>query len=167
MQRDIATAAPDDNTAESGEQRPLAEDTAGPSRTEMESRGIANFEQGKYAEALELLRIVIGAAAAIVLMHNHPSGDPTPSEADIKVTRDLIRAGQLLAMLVILGHGTELNDQEIAPEEDHKLQDGDRIRFGKVETSYFSENPAEARPLPETAGVAAVIAETSKRPADA
>jgi len=30
---------------------------------------------------------------AIVLMHNHPSGDPTPSEADFKVTRDLIRAG--------------------------------------------------------------------------
>jgi len=27
---------------------------------------------------------------------NHPSGDPTPSEADIKVTRDLTRAGQLL-----------------------------------------------------------------------
>jgi DNA repair protein RadC len=35
-------------------------------------------------------------AAAIVLIHNHPSGDPTPSEADIKVTRDLIRAGQLM-----------------------------------------------------------------------
>jgi DNA repair protein RadC len=29
-------------------------------------------------------------------MHCHPSGDPSPSEADIKVTRDLIRAGQLL-----------------------------------------------------------------------
>jgi DNA repair protein RadC len=35
-------------------------------------------------------------AAFIVLIHNHPSGDPTPSEADIKVTRDLIRAGQLM-----------------------------------------------------------------------
>lgn len=29
-------------------------------------------------------------------MHNHPSMDPTPSEADIKVTRDLIRASRLL-----------------------------------------------------------------------
>ncbi len=38
---------------------------------------------------------MIGAATVIVLMHNHPSGDPTPSEADIKVTRDLIRSGQL------------------------------------------------------------------------
>ncbi len=39
---------------------------------------------------------VIAGAASIVLMHNHPSGDPTPSEEDIKTTRDLIRAGQLL-----------------------------------------------------------------------
>jgi hypothetical protein len=44
--------------------------------------------------------IIVGAAA-IVLMHNHPSGEPTPSEADIKVTRDLIRAGQLLKMEVL------------------------------------------------------------------
>jgi antirestriction protein ArdC len=39
---------------------------------------------------------IISSASAVVLMHNHPSGDPTPSEADIKVTRDLVRAGQLL-----------------------------------------------------------------------
>src|ERR1041384_6926377 len=44
---------------------------------------------------------VIIAAAAVVLMHNHPSGEPTPSEADIKVTRDLIRAGQLLKIEVL------------------------------------------------------------------
>ena len=30
-------------------------------------------------------------AAALILAHNHPSGDRAPSEADIKVTRDLIR----------------------------------------------------------------------------
>ncbi len=50
-------------------------------------------------------------AAAIILAHNHPSGDPTPSEADIRITRDLIRAGRLLRMEVldhlILGHRTE------------------------------------------------------------
>ena len=45
----------------------------------------------------EVFRLAIMAsAAAIVIMHNHPSGESTPSEADIKVTRDLIRAGQLL-----------------------------------------------------------------------
>ncbi|MEI9960983.1 MAG: DNA repair protein RadC [Limisphaerales bacterium] len=43
----------------------------------------------------EVFKSAIAAnAAAIVLAHNHPSGDPTPSDADIKVTRDLIRAGQ-------------------------------------------------------------------------
>lgn len=44
---------------------------------------------------------IVGSAACILLMHNHPSGDPTPSEADIKVTRDLIRAGQLLKIEVV------------------------------------------------------------------
>ena len=50
----------------------------------------------------EVFRAAIAAgAAAILLVHNHPSGDPTPSEADIKVTRDLIRAGQLLKIEVV------------------------------------------------------------------
>jgi DNA repair protein RadC len=50
----------------------------------------------------DVFRSAIGAnAAAIVLAHNHPSGDPTPSESDIKVTRDLIRAGQLLKIEVL------------------------------------------------------------------
>jgi DNA repair protein RadC len=37
----------------------------------------------------------------VMVVHNHPSGDPTPSEADIRVTRDLIRAGQLLKIDVL------------------------------------------------------------------
>jgi len=50
----------------------------------------------------EVFKAAIAAnAAAVVLAHNHPSGDPTPSEADIKVTRDLIRAGQLLKIEVV------------------------------------------------------------------
>lgn len=44
---------------------------------------------------------IVMNAAAIVLCHNHPSGDFTPSEADIKVTRDMIRAGQLLKIDVL------------------------------------------------------------------
>ena len=63
-------------------------------------------------------------------------------------------------------NGTELNGKELAPETDHKLQDGDKLRFGKIETRYKSENPAEARPLPEAEELAAVVAETSARPAD-
>jgi pSer/pThr/pTyr-binding forkhead associated (FHA) protein len=63
-------------------------------------------------------------------------------------------------------NGTELNGKELAPETDHKLQDGDKVVFGKVETRYKSENPAEARPLPEAEEVAAVVGETSARPAN-
>jgi DNA repair protein RadC len=54
---------------------------------------------------------IVKRASAVILVHNHPSGDPSPSEADIKVTRDLIRAGQLLKIEVldhvILGKRTE------------------------------------------------------------
>jgi len=53
---------------------------------------------------------ILTNAAAIAIAHNHPSGDAGPSEADIKVTRDLIRAGQLLKIEVvdhlILGQAT-------------------------------------------------------------
>mgnify|MGYP001581742922 CR=1 FL=1 len=44
---------------------------------------------------------IVCNASAIVLMHNHPSGESTPSEADIKCTRDLIRAGHCLKIEVI------------------------------------------------------------------
>jgi len=57
----------------------------------------------------EIFRLaVMASAAAIIIAHNHPSGDSTPSEADIKITRDLIRAGQLLKIEVldhiVIGH---------------------------------------------------------------
>ncbi|MGD0253233.1 MAG: JAB domain-containing protein [Verrucomicrobiota bacterium] len=39
---------------------------------------------------------ILHNAFAVVIAHNHPSGDPTPSESDIKITRELIRAGQYL-----------------------------------------------------------------------
>lgn len=59
----------------------------------------------------DVFRAAIAAnAASVVLVHNHPSGDPSPSDADVKVTRDLIRAGQLLKIEVvdhiIIGHAT-------------------------------------------------------------
>jgi DNA repair protein RadC len=65
----------------------------------------------------EVFRAAIMAnAAAVILLHNHPSGDPTPSDADIKVTRDLIRAGQLLKIEildhVILGRATSTRTKD-------------------------------------------------------
>lgn len=40
-------------------------------------------------------------AAQIILSHNHPSGDPSPSEEDLKLTRQLIEAGKILGIDII------------------------------------------------------------------
>jgi DNA repair protein RadC len=39
--------------------------------------------------------------ASIIVVHNHPSGDPTPSPEDVRVTRDLVAAGKLLDIEVL------------------------------------------------------------------
>jgi DNA repair protein RadC len=44
---------------------------------------------------------LVMAAHAVILAHNQPSQDPSPSEADIRVTRELLRAGQLLKIEVL------------------------------------------------------------------
>ncbi len=67
---------------------------------------VASISQGTLDTLLvhprEVFKAAINAnASAVVLAHNHPSGDPAPSEADIQVTRDLIRAGQLLKIEVL------------------------------------------------------------------
>ena len=41
------------------------------------------------------------AAAAVILAHNHPSGDPTPSLEDLRVTRQLVEASRILGIRVI------------------------------------------------------------------
>ncbi len=49
-------------------------------------------------------------ATSIIAVHNHPSGDPTPSGADVSITRDLVEAGNLLGMElldhVVIGSGS-------------------------------------------------------------
>lgn len=44
---------------------------------------------------------VVANAFGVIIAHTHPSGDPMPSESDIRVTRELIRAGQLLKIDVL------------------------------------------------------------------
>lgn len=41
------------------------------------------------------------SAAAVILVHNHPSGDPTPSGEDLAVTKRLVEGGQLLGIEVL------------------------------------------------------------------
>lgn len=52
---------------------------------------------------------VIAAAYAVIVMHNHPSGDPTPSQADRQITKVFADAGRILRINVtdhiIVGHG--------------------------------------------------------------
>ena len=40
------------------------------------------------------------SASGVILVHNHPSGDPTPSKADIDMTRQIMEAGKPLSILV-------------------------------------------------------------------
>lgn len=40
-------------------------------------------------------------ATAILLAHNHPSGDPTPSPEDVALTREVIQAGRVLEVEVL------------------------------------------------------------------
>jgi DNA repair protein RadC len=44
---------------------------------------------------------VVASAAATVLVHNHPSGDPEPSEEDLSITKRLVEAGELLGISVL------------------------------------------------------------------
>ena len=61
-------------------------------------------------------RVLVLQASALILVHNRPSGDPTPSKADIAVTRDIVKAAQPLGVTVhdhlIIGRGrhTRLRD---------------------------------------------------------
>src|SRR5271166_5573626 len=56
-------------------------------------------------------------ASALILVHNHPSGDPSPSKADITVTRDIIKAAAPLGIIVhdhlIIGRGRHNSLREL------------------------------------------------------
>ncbi|MCC6174068.1 MAG: hypothetical protein IT305_02085 [Chloroflexi bacterium] len=54
---------------------------------------------------------VARGAAAVVLVHNHPSGDPTPSPEDIRLTAEAARAGDLL--------GVDLLDHVVIGRSEH------------------------------------------------
>ena len=52
---------------------------------------------------------IVESAASVILLHNHPSGDPTPSREDLRLTRQLVECAHLLELRVhdhvIIGHG--------------------------------------------------------------
>jgi DNA repair protein RadC len=79
------------------------------------SRGILN---SSLVHPREVFREAIAErAAAVILVHNHPSGDPTPSPDDQAVTKQLAGCGQMLDIPVhdhvIIGHGRFLSFAEV------------------------------------------------------
>ncbi|MDD2510172.1 MAG: DNA repair protein RadC [Syntrophomonas sp.] len=50
----------------------------------------------------EVFKIAVKkSAASMILVHNHPSGDPTPSQEDIEITRRLIEAGRIMGIEIL------------------------------------------------------------------
>ncbi len=47
------------------------------------------------------LPAILHSAASVVLVHNHPSGDPEPSEEDLSITRRLVQVGELVGIAVL------------------------------------------------------------------
>lgn len=68
-------------------------------RTHLHSVGALDASM---AHPRDIFRVAVGAgAAAIVLFHNHPSGDPEPSHEDIALTHRLTQAGQIVGVPVV------------------------------------------------------------------
>ncbi|MGH6781327.1 MAG: RadC family protein [Sphingomonadaceae bacterium] len=77
-------------------------------RDELVSEGSVD-QAAVYVREIVRRAIDLGSAA-LILVHNHPSGDPTPSRQDIQLTRELIAAGKPLGIavhdhIVIAGEG--------------------------------------------------------------
>jgi DNA repair protein RadC len=64
---------------------------------------------------------ILHSAAALILAHNHPSGDPTPSEEDVAITKRLHEAGQLLG-IELLDHVVLASDGFTSMRERHSLR---------------------------------------------
>lgn len=77
-------------------------------------RGSVNTAQVRAADIFK--QAVRRNATALIVVHNHPSGDPTPSPDDVAVTRELIKAGELIDVKVldhiIIGRGRHVSMKE-------------------------------------------------------
>lgn len=63
---------------------------------------------------------ILANAAAVVVVHNHPSGDPEPSREDAELMRRLMRAGQLLG-IPVLDHVVIGDDRHVSLAERGEL----------------------------------------------
>ncbi len=79
-------------------------------------------------------------ASALILVHNHPSGDPTPSKPDIAVTKDIIKATGPLGITVhdhlIIGRGRHISLRDLG------LITGTENTWGELESNGTPEIPS-------------------------
>jgi DNA repair protein RadC len=84
-------------------------------RHERQQRGTVDHTPVYVREVIK--RALDLTASALILVHNHPSGDPTPSKADIAVTRDIAKAGAAVGIAlhdhVIIGRGTHASLRDL------------------------------------------------------
>jgi DNA repair protein RadC len=69
------------------------------------------------------------SCASMILAHNHPSGDPTPSAEDIKVTKQLISAGEVMGIRV-LDHIVIGHRRDSAGSDFISLREAGLVQFG-------------------------------------
>ena len=82
---------------------------------------IGNVNSSVVRPAEVLRAAVIDSAPSIIIAHNHPSGDPTPSPEDVSITRDLVAGGKLLG-IDLLDHVVIGGDRWVSLKE-RKLMD--------------------------------------------
>ena len=91
-------------------------------------RGSVNQAQVRVAEVYR--DAVRANAVALIVVHNHPSGDPTPSSADVSLTAELEQAGQLLDIdlldHLVIGRGTHVSMRRLGLGFGRAAKDGGR-----------------------------------------
>lgn len=66
------------------------------------------------AHPREIFRVaILASATSIIVSHNHPSGDPTPSSADISITRQIKESGRIIG-IELLDH-VIIGDKNVDP----------------------------------------------------
>ena len=83
---------------------------------------IGNVNSSVVRPAEVLRAAVIDSAPSIIIAHNHPSHDPTPSPEDVSITRDLVQGGKLLG-IDLLDHVVIGGDKWVSLKEKKLMDD--------------------------------------------
>lgn len=85
--------------------------------------GVGTLDSARTGPREVFRAALLAGAKAVILGHNHPSGDPAPSHADLHLTTRLVKAGELLGIAVldhvIVGehHHVSLREHGVIPDE--------------------------------------------------